>query len=373
MTRPLSPGVHLPHRALWILPPLILLLCLPPHPALAFKILAPVNGATLVSGQPITVEVEAGREAGLVEVRYYWYPEHTEALVEQGENRTGNASQGAMATGKYWQKDSITGAPVVALPALTSTVDRIPPYGGLLPVPPDAIGRMRLLAIADISQGRLGRKTVFDEIFVTVQPAAELLSIDFETDKPLQLGRTGQSSAYGHVDSLGKIFELPVVGEFADGITRPLSSPNTGTTYTSGDDHVLKVLPDGLFQIVGIGKTSLTVTNRGKQATLDVRVEVNPEPNEPPIADAGAARTVKAGTKVRLTGLQSRDPEGEALFYTWSQVRGSKVAMLDVNMAEPSFVAPYVSETRTFRFKLRVTDKKGADSVPAYVDVTVEP
>lgn len=373
MTRPLPSGLPILRRTLWLLPSLTLLLCLTPHSALAFKILAPANGATLISGQPTTVEVEAGREAGLVEVRYYWYPEQTESLVEQGEDRTGKASQGAMATDKYWQKDSITGAPVVALPALTSTVDRTPPYGGALPVPPDAIGRMRLLAIADISQGRLGRKTVFDEIFVTVQPAADLLSIDFETEKPLQLGRSGQSSAYGHVDSLGKIFELPVVGEFADGITRPLSSPDTGTTYTSGDDQILKVLPDGLLQIVGIGKTSLTVANRGKQATLDVRVEVNPEPNEPPIADAGTARTVKAGTKVRLNGLKSRDPEGEALFYTWSQVRGSKVAMLDVNMAEPSFVAPYVSDTRTFRFKLRVTDKKGADSVPAYVDVTVEP
>jgi hypothetical protein len=259
------------------------------------------------------------------------------------------------------------------LPALTSTVDRLPPYGGALPIPSDAIGRMRLLAIADISQGRLGRKTVFDEVFVTVQPAADLVSIDFETEKPLQLGRTGQSSAYGHVDSLGKIFELPVVGEFADGISRPLSSPSSGTSYSSGDDHIIKILPDGLLQIVGNGKTTLTVKNQGKQATLDVRVEVNPEPNEPPVANAGSARTVKAGTKVRLSGLPSRDPEGEALFYAWSQVRGSKVAMLDVNMPEPSFTAPYVSEKRTFRFKLRVTDKKGADSVPAYVDVTVEP
>ena len=154
---------------------------------------------------------------------------------------------------------------------------------------------------------------------------------------------------------------------------RPLSSPSTGTSYSSGDERIIKILPDGLLQIVGNGRTSLTVTNRGKQATLDVRVEVNSEPNEPPIANAGTARTVKAGTKVRLSGLQSRDPEGEALFYAWSQVRGSKVAMLDVNMPEPSFTAPYVSETRTFRFKLRVTDKKGADSVPAYVDVTVEP
>ena len=341
--------------------------------AQAFRIVSPADGATLTSGQSVPVEVEAGREAGLVEVRYYWYPEQTDALVEQGADRMGQAPQGSMSTEKYWQKDSITGAPVVALPALTSSVDRLPPYGGALPIPSDAIGRMRLLAIADISQGRLGRKTVFDEVLVTVQPAADLVSIDFETEKPLQLGRTGQSSAYGHVDSLGKIFELPVVGEFADGVTRPLSSPSSGTSYSSGDDHIIKILPDGLLQIVGNGKTAITVTNHGKQATLDVRVEVNSEPNEPPLANAGTAKVVKAGTKVRLSGLQSRDPEGEALFYAWSQVRGSKVAMLDVNMPEPSFTAPYVSEKRTFRFKLRVTDKKGADSVPAYVDVTVEP
>ena len=351
----------------------ILLSCLHGAPAQAFRIVSPADGAALTSDRPVAVEIEAGNEAGLVEVRYYWYPEHTEALVEQGADRSAAPSQDSISTDKYWQKDSITGAPVVALPALTSTVDRVPPYGGALPIPSDAIGRMRLLAIADISQGRLGRKTVFDEVFVTVQPAAELLSIDFETEKPLQLGRTGQSSAYGHVDSMGKIFELPVVGEFSDGISRPLSSPSTGTSYTSGDDHIIKVLPNGLLQIVGNGKTTLTVINRGKQATLDVRVEVNPEPNEPPIANAGTPKTVRAGSKVRLNGLQSRDPEGEALFYAWSQVRGSKVAMLDVNMPEPSFTAPYVSEKRTFRFKLRVTDKKGADSAPAYVDVTVEP
>ena len=117
----------------------------------------------------------------------------------------------------------------------------------------------------------------------------------------------------------------------------------------------------------------MTVTNRGKQASLDVTVEVNAEPNEPPVADAGSNQTVKAGTKVKLSGLKSRDPEGEALYYAWGQVRGSKIALLDVNSAEASFLAPTVSETRTYRFKLRVTDKKGADSVPAFVDVTVEP
>ena len=240
-------------------------------------------------------------------------------------------------------------------------------------VPKAGIGPMRLLAVAEISRGRLETRFVFDEILVNVEPTAGLTTIEFETDKPLQLGRAGQSSAFGHVDSMGKIFELPVVGEFADGITRRISSPASGTSYKSSNDKVIKVLKDGLLRIVGNGKAMLIVTNRGKQAQLDVEVNVNDEPNEPPIADAGTNKIVKAGSKVKLSGLKSRDAEGEALYYSWSQVRGNKIALLDVDNAEASFLAPIVSEKRTYRFKLRVTDKKGADSVPAFVDVTVEP
>ena len=339
----------------------------------AFKIVEPAEGSTLQSGQTVTAKVDVGADTGIVKVRYYWYPEGAETLVEKEEVPGKGSGQEQLADEKYWHPDSITDAPVVALPSKAATAEANPPFGGPLKVPDRAIGSARLLAVAEISQGRLGTRSVFDEIIVNVQPNAELLSMGFETDKPLRLGRAGQSSAFGHVDSLGKVFELPVVGEFADGIARSLVSPTTGTTYRSSNESVIKVLPNGLLQIVGNGRTVLEVTNRGQQATLDVTVEVNDEPNEPPIANAGPPRTAKAGSKVRLSGLKSRDPEGEALYYSWSQVRGKKVSLLDVNMPEPSFTAPDVSESRLYRFKLRVTDKMGADSVPAYVDVVVEP
>ncbi|MDE3042526.1 MAG: hypothetical protein KGJ82_18420 [Nitrospirota bacterium] len=329
------------------------LLCLLSEQAQAFKIIEPAEGAKLTSGTTVTARVDLGKDPGIVKVRYYWYSEQDETLVEQED---------ATATGS-----------IIAPVALIGQADQDPAFGGALRVPKDAIGPMRLLAVAEISRGRLGTRSVFDEILVKVEPAAALTSIDFETDKPLQLGRTGQSSAFGHVDSLGKVFELPVVGDFADGVTRRISTLGSGTSYQSSNPKIIQVLSSGLLQIVGNGKTTVTVTNRGKQAALDVTVEVNEEPNEPPVADAGSNQTVKAGTKVKLSGLKSRDPEGEALYYSWSQVRGSKIALLDVNSAEASFLAPTVSETRTYRFKLRVTDKKGADSVPAFVDVVVEP
>jgi hypothetical protein len=322
-------------------------------PAWAFKIIEPAEGAKLTSGTTVTARVDLGKDSGIVKVRYYWYGEQDETLVEQ--------------------EDATAMGSIIAPVALIGLADQDPAFGGKLRVPKDGIGPMRLLAVAEISRGRLGTRSVFDEVLVNVEPSASLTTIEFETDKPLQLGRTGQSSAFGHVDSMGKVFELPVVGEFADGVTRRISTTGSGTSYQSSNSKVIQVLSSGLLQIVGNGKTTITVTNRGKQAALDVTVEVNEEPNEPPIADAGSSQTVKAGTKVKLSGLKSRDAEGEALYYAWSQVRGSKIALLDVNNAEASFLAPTVSEKRTYRFKLRVTDKKGADSVPAFVDVTVEP
>src|SRR5262249_54941304 len=155
--------------------------------------------------------------------------------------------------------------------------DQDPAFGGPLRVPKDGIGPMRLLAVAEISRGRLGTRSVFDEVIVQVQPKAELTTIDFETDKPLQLGRAGQSSAFGHVDSMGKIFELPVVADFGDGVTRRISSPSTGTSYVSSNPKVIKILPGGMLQIAGNGNAVLTVTNRGKQAQLEVEVNVNEE------------------------------------------------------------------------------------------------
>lgn len=322
-------------------------------PIHAFKITEPPEGTSLTAGSTITARVDLGKDAGIVNVRYYWYGEQDEVLVEQNDST---------ATGS-----------IVAPVAMIGSIEQEPPFGGPLSVPHDTIGPMRLLAVAEISRGRLGMRSVFDEVIVNVEPPATLTTIDFETEKPLQLGRAGQSSAFGHVDSLGKIFELPVVGVFEDGVARRISTPASGTSYASSNDKVIKVVRDGLLQIVGNGQAAITLTNRGKQATLEVDVNVNDEPNEPPIADAGTNKSVKAASRVKLSGLKSRDPEGEALYYHWSQVRGSKVSLLDANNSEASFLAPTVSEPRIYRFKLRVTDKKGADSLPAFVEVTVEP
>ena len=134
------------------------------------------------------------KDTGIVQVRYYWYGEQDDTLVEQEDANCDRIDRGDRRASLERRRS-------------------IPPMAADLLCPQDGIGPMRLLAVGDISRGRLGIRSVFDEIVVRVEPSAELRSIEFETDKPLRLGRLGQSSDYGHVDSMGKIFDLPVIGD----------------------------------------------------------------------------------------------------------------------------------------------------------------
>lgn len=307
--------------------------------ALAFQLTAPADGATLVADQEVDVVVYLGTDTGVSRVRFYWYRIGEEPLVEQ-----------------------------LATPALVATSTSASPYGGELKVPVEAIGKMRLLAVGDVARGRLAGHEEFDEVIVNVTSPVGLTGIEFEVEKPWRL------------DTLGKILEVPVVGQYADGVTRRINGASSGSTYRSSGTGVIAVNADGLAQVIGNGRATITVINGDKQGILEVLVRSDGEPsNRQPTADAGPDLTVRAGSTVLLNGLGSVDPDGDLLRYEWMQVQGNKVSLLDPNTPRASFVAPKVSAKRLLRFSLRVTDMKGPDTVkggdsfPVYVSVWVVP
>ena len=317
-----------------------IVLCVWPAPAVAdaFTILEPVAGAVVAPGQVVTARVDLGTETGVHRVRYFWYRQGEEpAMLQQ------------------------------ASPALVATASSAPAYGGTLTVPRDAIGAMRLLAVGDVSRGRLAGREEFDEILLRVEPRAELLGIEFEVEKPWRL------------DTIGRLLEVPVLGQFADGVTRRIGGGSIGSRYESSDTRVIATHPDGVVQVVGNGKALLMVSNRGKSGVLEVVVKGEMEPNGAPMARTGPDVTVKGGAKVALSGLQSADPDGDPLKYEWTQIRGQRVSLLDPNSATATFVAPKVSARRLLQFRLSVTDMKGpdllkgADSFPAFMNVWIEP
>ncbi len=312
-----------------------------------FSIAEPKASSVYDAGEQINVTMDLGDLPGVTKVKYFWYREDEDMLKELVENRL----------------------------ALVSTAKHTPPFGGTVLVPQDAIGTYRLLAVAEQGgrQVQMALEAIFDEVMIQIKPNAQLLKIQFQTDKPLRFGRAGSARVYDQLDSLGTTYELPVVGEFSDGVMRGLRSHTTGTTYVSANEAVISVNQDGVLRLMGNGETVLTVKNGEHMESLDIVVEVNDEPNEAPVADAGKTQIVSTGERVILNGLNSYDPDGGSLQYHWSQVRGSKIPLLDPYSGKPTFLAPLVVEERTFRFKLRVTDMKLADSLPAFVDVVVSP
>jgi hypothetical protein len=156
---------------------------------------------------------------------------------------------------------------------------------------------------------------------------------------------------------------------FSDGSTQ-----NVGTLTNNGAGVSVvfppKTTSSLLFTILSVSATTVNVglaeietfTSGGGQGG-----------NQAPIADAGPDATVTAGASVQLDGLDSFDPDGNAIAYAWSQIGGPAVALFNVNTATPTFTAPAAPTTLTFQ--LIVNDgqaSSAADTVIITVTATAE-
>ena len=306
--------------------------------AWALTLSTPTEGAVLRSGEMVPVSVEAGKDVNLRSVKYYWYRADEEPLASHQ-----------------------------AEPAPFSAVGAESPFSGTVLIPADALGTMRLLAVGEVTRGRLAGYEDFDEVLVTVEPAATLTSIEFAVEKPWRL------------DTIGQRVVVPAVGQFADGILRPLTSPKAGSTYRSSDESVVQVDAAGIVHVMGNGKARITVEHGGKSGVVEVSVDADAAENRAPIARTASELQVKTGSLVVLDGLRSSDPDGDSLRYSWRQIRGHRVTLSNANEARATFVAPPVSEPKSFQFTLTVMDMagpdrvKGAESLPAIITVLVRP
>ena len=240
-----------------------------------------------------------------------------------------------------------------------SATAEMAPFEAEMPVPQEAVGPYRLLAVAQVRERR-GFYVLFDEISFQVKPDASLDAVRAES--PVRFTKT-----------IGEVQILAVRGVYSDRIVRDLTSAATGTSYRSSDESVVRVNPDGRVQAVGEGTAEVTARNQGKEDKIRAVVAVRNVENRPPVAHAGPDQTVKQGSRVRLDAIESADPEGENPFYYWSQVKGLPIDLVEPLSLRPYFTAPVVLRPHVLRFRLIVKDKEEAESFPAYVNVTVVP
>ena len=309
-----------------------------PAPVEALTLTMPAADSVLSAGQALQVAVDVGREVSLRRLRYYWYRIDEEPLASHQAN------------------------PAPFTPSQDGAL-----FVGSVTVPADALGRMRLLAVGEVVSGRMESHEEFDEVLLTVGTTAELQAIEFGVEKPWRL------------TPVGKRISVPAVGQFSDGVSRPLSGPGAGSRFHSSDERVVLVDGNGVVQVTGAGRATLAVENGGKTGTVELIVEADQEPNRPPIAEVAKELHAKSGELVLLDGLKSRDPDGDPLHFEWKQILGHRVILSNMNEAKATFVAPKVSEEKRYQFSLVVTDMagpdtiKGADSAPAVVTVWISP
>jgi RHS repeat-associated protein len=93
--------------------------------------------------------------------------------------------------------------------------------------------------------------------------------------------------------------------------------------------------------------------------------------NSPPVANAGPAQTVLAGTTVHLNGSGSTDVDGDALTFKWSII--SKPSNSNAVISDPTSVAPtfFADQLGVYVAQLIVNDGT-VDSAPSTVTVTTE-
>lgn len=306
--------------------------------ARAFTLTEPVEEAVLRSGESVPVAVQIAKDVNIRAIHYYWYRFDEEPVASHQ-----------------------------ASPAAFTAMEDGSPFSGRVAIPAEAIGTMRLLAVGEITRGRLESYEEFDEVMVSVEPAAPLTSIEFAVERPWRL------------KAIGKLVVVPVVGQFEDGVVRPLTGLAAGSRFRSSDERVASVDQAGVLQVIGNGRAQVTVENRGMTGTVEVLVEADAGANRPPVAQVEKELRVRSGSLVVLDGLRSRDPDGDPLRYEWRQLRGQRVTLTNVDEVKATFVAPKVSERRLFRFSLTVIDMagpdlvKGAESRPAIISVWVDP
>lgn len=151
--------------------------------------------------------------------------------------------------------------------------------------------------------------------------------------------------------------KVDVVGNMT---TQVVAAPSNGTAtvlsngdlqYTSNTNFT----GTDSFTYRGVDEDG-QVTSTG---TVTVSVAAGAENNPPEAVVENVEGPQQVGTTVELDASGSSDPDGDDLTFSWSQVSGATVSIIDADQAVASIVVPELAISETAVFEVTVTDTGG--------------
>ena len=139
-------------------------------------------------------------------------------------------------------------------------------------------------------------------------------------------------------------------------------SPAGTVRVDPGADKKFTITADPNYQLSGVwvdGKSQGAVTTYTfKNVTQNHTISASfVSGNQKPNANAGSDQTVNEGATVTLDGGKSSDPGGSVVSYSWEQIDGLSVRLLNSGSRKATFVAPAVGiNGETLTFRITVTD-----------------
>jgi uncharacterized protein YkwD len=96
-----------------------------------------------------------------------------------------------------------------------------------------------------------------------------------------------------------------------------------------------------------------------------------PTTNQAPVASISGSQNATSGETITLDGSASSDPDGDNLYFLWTQTSGETLTLVNSTNPSLSFIAPEVSETSNLSFQLAVND--GEYSATANITIQLSP
>lgn len=154
---------------------------------------------------------------------------------------------------------------------------------------------------------------------------------------------------------------------FIEGVSWSQTSGETVTLSSSSDPSATFIAPITTSEMTLVFTITVTDGN-GRTDSDSVDIVVRPV-NALPLAEAGDDQSVNGGESVNFIGSGS-DTDGTIVGYSWLQISGSAVTLVDSDTAGASFIAPQLEELSDLIFELTVTDNENA-SASDTVTITV--